>query len=828
MGEFHHRSTTKQSNKPFKGGHASKRAQKDKAKGKVEREAVKSSGAARKTTSKVNRRNAAKVVQMRKRQDQLVATRLFQGRKGAPKIAAVVPLCPDVTADSTIASFHSALGQTYSRPLNGVSILHVEQFKQRVQLIAAERNLLSVLDAAKVADIIIFVVSATVEVDAFGELLLSSILAQGVPLTLTVVQHLDTVPSDKQKHQVRQALLSYMKDWVPETEKVYAQDVALECSTALRVVTQTQLKSVAWRDRHAYMVVDTFASEPAASGETDVVDMHLTGFVRGSGLSANRLLYIPGFGDFQIASITSATPAHAQTSTSGDMDMSTVLEVPNPEEADDLVDMNEIDPMAGEQTWPTEEELAAGDGRNRRLSMMLSDGRKTTKRVPKGTSSYQAAWIPDDQGDGDDDDDDDGDDDMSEDGDSHMQGTEEADWSGIRSSRTGAADSSSHGKTHSGGDDDGSGSEQDEEYEDVDLDDRASVWDRQFNADDEQRQLDEYLQRQKEEREDLEFPDEVDTPMHIPARIRFQRYRGLKSFHKSPWDPYENLPQDYARLFQFENFRRTKARVLRQSSEIGVAVGSYVTVLVKNVPQSATHAFADKLFWVAGLLQYEHKMSTVNFTITRRETCKDTIKSKDPVTVQVGFRRFVANPVYSEHTKNASGTNNAHKFERFLRADRTSVATIYGPVTFGPCPVLMLKESEQDQEPMLVGTGAVLNCDPTRIIAKRLILTGHPYKIHKKSAVIRFMFFNPEDIEWFKPVQVVTKYGRTGHIRESLGTHGYMKCIFDGPIKQMDTICMYLYKRCFPKVFASVMSAASEGARWSARDDTAKDVAMDM
>ena len=83
--------------------------------------------------------------------------------------------------------------------------------------------------------------------------------------------------------------------------------------------------------------------------------------------------------------------------------------------------------------------------------------------------------------------------------------------------------------------------------------------------------------REKQHRDDLEFPDEVDTPLGIAARIRYQRYRGLQSFRTSPWDPMENLPVDYARIFQFENYQRTKRRVINDAAVGGCGIKVSVT-----------------------------------------------------------------------------------------------------------------------------------------------------------------------------------------------------------------------------------------------------------
>ena len=51
--------------------------------------------------------------------------------------------------------------------------------------------------------------------------------------------------------------------------------------------------------------------------------------------------------------------------------------------------------------------------------------------------------------------------------------------------------------------------------------------------------------------------------------------------------------------------------------------------------------------------------------------------------------------------------------------------------------------------PQLVAMGTFLNPDTTRIVAKRVVLTGHPFKVHKKTATVRYMFFNSGSLPSF-------------------------------------------------------------------------------
>jgi len=423
-----------------------------------------------------------------------------------------------------------------------------------------------------------------------------------------------------------------------------------------------------------------------------------------------------------------------------------------------LVTENEPDPMDREQTWPTSEEI----------QQAKADKQQVTRKVPKGTSAYQAAWIVDDD---DDEPGDDSDDDDSDDKQSLFEPMENE-------------DSDEEGGTE-GGDQ--------EEYETVTVTEAGDPvkYDERMDLD-EERQM---LQKIQDARQDALFPDEVDTPTDVDARVRFQKYRGLQSFRTSPWDPKENLPEDYSKIFQFANFRGTKKRILEaDEEETGAMPGMYVTLHVLNVPKFMWESRSPSSpLVVYGMLPYEQKMSVTNMVLHPQPSCTQPIKSKERLLFHVGYRRFSACPIFSQHTR-----GNKHKYERFLPSEGAAVASVYSPIMFPPGSVLVFKE-KPDGSQQLVATGAILSVEPDRVVTKRVVLSGHPFKIFKRSAVIRYMFFNRSDIEWFKPIELRTKYGRRGHIKEPLGTHGHMKCVFNMQLRSNDTIMLNLFKRVFPK-----------------------------
>ena len=686
-------------------------------------------------------------------------------------------------------------------PPEGPVRIQVDRFKQNITYMPTDRDLLSVLDACRVADFVILVLSAVEEMDDIGELLSRAIENQGISSVLSVVQHLDLMEPPKRRPQIITSLKLYVNHFFPGLEKMHSLDSMQDCTNMVRSLCTTNPKGVKWREDRSWMLVEETQWSASTNPLADTTEVVLSGVVRGRRLNANRLIQLNDCGTFQIDKITTASLPKLKKRKADEMavdkiQQNTVLEKPD-EHQDDLTQL-----APEEITMVDDNETPVSEAPTERRGVLLDDHHyfsddemhlpEEPKRLPKGTSSYQAAWFLGDMSDSGSEDEDvmDIDNDviidtpaLPQDG---VEGLDQATQ----------ADATEFGAS---------------EYPQSEM-----FLDPSPNE--EVEELAAYRsQRKNEADEDLEFPDEIELHPDVLARERLARYRGLKSLRTSNWETDEDRahePEEWNRLLQISNYKRAKNQALNEALVGAVQPGTRVCVHLRNVPLSLQNTISpSKYLTLFSLLQHEHKQIVMNFSITLSSDYPNPIKSKEELIMQCGPRRFTINPLFSQM---GNTPNNVHKFNRYLHPGQTAMATFMAPLIWGSVPTLFFKNTipspslsddttapstatKGDINLQLIATGTSKSPDQSRIIAKRVILTGHPFKIHKKLVTVRYMFFNPDDVRWFKALQLWTKRGRSGFIKESLGTHGYFKATFDGKINPQDAVGVSLYKRVFPR-----------------------------
>eukprot|EP00038_Savillea_parva_P027628 m.60721 g.60721 ORF g.60721 m.60721 type:complete len:784 (+) comp7972_c0_seq1:104-2455(+) len=734
---------------------------------------------------KADRRNQARQHRTAKRQ---AVAQSKRSSSIAPHIVVVVGLCGDATPSATICNTlapGAVFDEAADSRLAKLGTVWNAALKQWVTVAPApEGDISGVLDLARVADTIVYAVSATADITPFGTLAQSALKALGSPSIAYLINDLDEHPAGR-RNDMKKAVVKAAHAENPEA-KVFTLEAEKNVATVLWNIVNSKHKPLLWRDNHPYLLAQNIHFVPS-DDNPEVGTLLVSGYTRGKEMNVHDLVHLPALGACKVSGVTAETdPVVSRRGDAWRPGSGTVLAAARPEQQQDLDSVVALDPLDGEQTWPTDEEIreAQANGQDEASAPPPAVPGSRLVRVPKGTSSYQAHWIVDAI-------DFDGENAGNDEADGSLDG--DADAMNQDSEPEDAPPSAAHEPRVRFQDD--VEEHPDGEYELVDADDksadRAREYDAAMDEDEEQAAL-------EAAREDKEFPDEVDTPQHIKAKVRFQKYRGLQSFRHSKWDPREELPEDYGRIFQFQSFLRTRKRVLSKDPGDGsagwVASGRFVTLHVEGVPSEYFASIPQGIVFIAfGLLEHENRKSVLNFKLQMHTSYNQPIKSKERLIFYSGLRRFSSCPIFSQHT-----VGDKHKFERFFQPGAVCVATTYAPIHYPPTPVIVFREGG-DGTVHLVATGSLLSVNPDRLIIKRIRLAGHPFKINKRTATLRYMFFNPEDIHWFKSVELTTKYGRKGHIKESLGTHGHMKCVFDGPINAQDTVLMNLYKRVYPK-----------------------------
>ena len=389
----HHRSSLKQKNKPFKGGSGGR----SKSRGRVE--SAKPVGISKPgrtlnaaSMSKADRKNKSALLQAARRAELQQEQKMFSGKHGAPRNVLLLSVSPSVRLGEMV----ERLVKEDQIERDGLWVPHdfvsyVEEQKQRIRWLTIDLvesnnlNICSIMDAVSSADVVVFVASGkdTPQLqDHFVELF-SVIRAQGISSSLAVLQEASAL-NKQQLASWQRALQTQM----PSIGKLFCASENFgkdrESTELIRSLCTQRITGISWRERRPYLLVDGPVQYDQCTGI-----MKLTGFGRGGQpFSANRLIHLQGFGTFALERIA-LDPAARHNYRCGTMSV---------DSQEQLCDPTKAEPVNPEQTETEQDGMVSDGDEADEIGGMNSamDNSKSIKRkvkVPKGTSSYQAAWM---------------------------------------------------------------------------------------------------------------------------------------------------------------------------------------------------------------------------------------------------------------------------------------------------------------------------------------------------------------------------------------------------------------------------------------------------
>ncbi|KAI3872447.1 hypothetical protein MKW92_043119 [Papaver armeniacum] len=227
----------------------------------------------------------------------------------------------------------------------------------------------------------------------------------------------------------------------------------------------------------------------------------------------------------------------------------------------------------------------------------------------------------------------------------------------------------------------------------------------------------------------------------------------------------------------------------------GFEPGTYLRLEVEDVPYNMVVNYNPYHPILVGGVTPGEDIGCIQASLKRHTWHNKLLKSRNPVIVSIGWRRYEASPIYAMKVRSGR-----LQMLNFTPVDTQCLAMFQGPLASSNTGIVVVQSVPDDKASFrILATAVVVPFNQDGKIWWKCKRRGTPWEISGKTALIKDLFRSDDEVDGFKDAKLWTESGIHGKVIKAAGKHdGLARCKFKGEILMKDKVFRRAWQEIVP------------------------------